>query len=339
MNKIILLFLGFFLLSSLAQAGGDAVNNGGGLGEKNFIYAFRNLHDFIGPCLNINPCQLTEKEDHLLRQISSNLSYEQENAQLVFKSGIQDPGFFEVDLHGQPRIAVTSSQPGTPIYINLDLLYRNENGVTKTLSVLEASAILVHELGHHYGIKDHLFLDKLGAKIQSQREPYLEQINLQKFRQDKFVLKAYNHSFRLQEYPSLTRHLQGRLTLENGFELIDLTPQIVKVVACPHGYKINAVHFSNMHWEKKSVFDLTRQTQRLDLLMDFDFQCQSLSPRDLSSPEFFQTLRISGDFKIKVINSIQELQDPHHFEVEEWIFYPETILNLVPESLQIELRP
>ena len=331
------LILSCLFLSGPAFAGGDSVNNGGGLAEKNFIYAYQNLGHFLESCLDINPCKLTEKEDRVLRDIARGPEVTSGVGGLIFKSGLKEPGFFEVDEHGKTRIAVTSSTVGSPIYINLDLIYTlDAEGLQKPLSVFDAVAILVHELGHHYGVKDHLFLDKLGSKVQSFREPFLESMNLQKMKQEKFALKAYNYSYRIEEYPSLYDGIEGRLVIENGFDLVDLTDSVAKVTACPAGFRVNAMHFSNMHWAKIEKFDPTRNLQHLDMLMDYDYQCQSTQV-SLETHEFSKSLKVSGDFQIMVVSN-QGLLTDVGASAKDWMFNQESILSLIPASLDIRVQ-
>lgn len=136
-------------------------------------------------------------------------------------------------------------------------------------------AILVHELGHHYDITDHLFLDKLGSKVQASYEPFLESIDLQKYKQEKFVLRAYNYNFNIKEYVVISG-LQGRLILENGFDVFDFTPLIRSAVDCPQGEELKGFFFSNMHWNRLGEFDTTKNSQLISVSMDLDCLCEAV---------------------------------------------------------------
>lgn len=332
----VLVSVGISLPAMAAHGGGgDSVNNGGGLAEKNFTYAFENLYYFIDYCLAINPCALTEKEDRILRQINAGITIYKQKGSLIFKSGTKEPGFFEVDEHGKTRVAVTSSTPGSPIYINLDMIYLGTGAEQKSMTVHEAVAILVHEYGHHYQVTDHLWLDKLGAKIQASREQYLQNINLQKMKQEKFALKAYNWSFAIKEYSSISQELLGRLVLENGYELVDLTPEVLKLLTCPAGTVVNGVFFSNMHWKRLAPADEARGVQVISASMDFDYQCHP--PVGLGRVMFAKTLDFTADFKPKMIGSSGLLTDAN-FKLHEWVYFDFAVLSPVLDSIKLEIR-
>ena len=56
MKKIILLTM---IFCSHALAGGDEINNGGGIAEKNTMFAYQTLHKHIKTCLSAQACNLT----------------------------------------------------------------------------------------------------------------------------------------------------------------------------------------------------------------------------------------------------------------------------------------
>ena len=155
------------ILASHANAGGGSeVGNGAGLAEVNFAFAYTNMGRYLDACLASSSCQVTEQEKVTLSYIKAALPLEQaRNAghPLVFKSEQQESGFFVID--GLLRVAKTGDEVGSSIYVNLDLIYTNETNPPQPAGVLTATAILIHELGHHQGIKNHQQLDLLGAKV------------------------------------------------------------------------------------------------------------------------------------------------------------------------------
>lgn len=169
MNKVIaliifLIFVTLGLSKSWAR-GGDLINNGGGIAEKNMVIAYEQLDTYIRLCISSQQCKVDQEQRQLLQTILSHLPEEKRQAnQLVFMSEKNQPGTFIIDDH--IKIAKTGSTVGSPIYINTDLLYsRDEIGNYVPLSVNECVAVLVHEMGHHYGDYSHGQLDLLGIRV------------------------------------------------------------------------------------------------------------------------------------------------------------------------------
>ncbi|MGZ3775411.1 MAG: hypothetical protein ACXVCY_08070 [Pseudobdellovibrionaceae bacterium] len=145
--------------------GGDMVNNGGGIAEKNILIAYDRLGKYIQLCLNSDLCKLNGSQKNILRDILTHLSQEKQNQQQIqFASEVKKPGTFIID--GLIRVAKTGSSIGSMIYINSDLLYsKNEVNSYDPVSIPEAAAILIHELGHHYGQFTHEELDLIGIRV------------------------------------------------------------------------------------------------------------------------------------------------------------------------------
>jgi hypothetical protein len=165
LNFIFILFIGLENTSfTLAKDGGDWVGNGAGLAENNILFSYWNLESSYKQALS--EASLTTEEKNLLQKMLDVLSEELgTNEQVRFLSGQKYPRFFPLDNHGNIRIAVTGDKVGSLIYFNTDLLYQREEGKIVALSVTQATSLLVHELGHHHGIKNHQVLDQLGSKV------------------------------------------------------------------------------------------------------------------------------------------------------------------------------
>ncbi len=163
LTPLVLILLVFFITVSIKAA--DEVNNGGGIGEKNVIYAYNNFLQLSGICLHSPLCHLSKYEQNLLERIYK--AYPQEKAnpnQLIFMSERHHPGWFIID--GEIKIAKTGNKVGDPIYINTDLLHlKNQHGRVTPLSIPQAISLFVHEFGHHHGEYDHIRLDLLGNKV------------------------------------------------------------------------------------------------------------------------------------------------------------------------------
>ncbi len=166
MNKLKLVLVSLLSLTSIiSHAGGDLINNGGGIAEKNILYAYFNLDKFMLICLRSEVCKLNDDQKMLLQKISDSFPQERESGtQIQMQSEKKSPGAFMID--GSIRVAKTGSAIGSPIVINVDQLYTlNESGQYDAVTIPEAVAILIHELGHHQGSYSHETLDLLGVKV------------------------------------------------------------------------------------------------------------------------------------------------------------------------------
>ena len=112
--------------ASMTSFAGTFVNNGGGIAEKNILYAYEKLDTYLQLCLNSNTCKLTADQGSLLLQIYRALPQERQTKQLFFGSEKKNPGSFMID--GNVRVARTGDEIGSPIYINSDLLYTKGDG-------------------------------------------------------------------------------------------------------------------------------------------------------------------------------------------------------------------
>jgi hypothetical protein len=167
-NKKIILVLSAIIFSGLqtfGRVGGDLINNGGGLSEKTVLVAYSNLNKYLKLCLDSDYCKLNQKEMKIAQQIFDGLEQENSNLnQIEFNSEQKNSGTFIID--GEVKIAKTGSRIGSPIVVNVDLLYtKNDQGFYIPITVPDAVMMLVHELGHHYGDYSHLELDILGVKV------------------------------------------------------------------------------------------------------------------------------------------------------------------------------
>lgn len=144
---------------------GDRVGNGAGLAESHVFHAYLNLSTYIGYCLNNPSCNLQDDERSLLKQIKTSLprEYETENqVQIIDKEKGSD--FFTIE--GFIRIAKTGDNIGDPIFVNKKLLYnKSVYGNQTPISLQDAIALMVHEMGHHHQELNHDKLDLLGTKV------------------------------------------------------------------------------------------------------------------------------------------------------------------------------
>lgn len=239
--------LGWALCLSLNVWAGNEVG-GGGIAENNLLYALANLDSYIEICLNAqNACPLTDPERKLLTQIKSALPEERKNPNLIqFSAESLNPGFFHVD--GHVRIAKTGFSVGSPIYFNRDLLYPKLEAVPvgapsipnpkRPYDLPFAVSILVHELGHHQGEKDHTYLDSLGSKINSLMQTSAAELDGGPY------------------FPSLIAtvlNYEGgspELLLRDSEKLYSIGEDVTKALVCKADKKPLRYMLWNLHWLK-----------------------------------------------------------------------------------------
>jgi len=214
----------FFLPGIAFALGGDLVNNGGGLAEKNVLLAYQNLERHMRTCLAAESCRLTDGERTLLTQITDAMPSEHARAnQISFISEQAQPGTFRID--GEMKIAKTGNAVGSPVLVNIDLLYtKGVSGRYEAMSLPDAVAMLVHEFGHHQGERSHQALDVLGLKVASilQRNTYSTPLLPL---QDQVSIHVLNGSDSDNPFPEILLYVTD--------EIFDLTQNLRDAVICP----------------------------------------------------------------------------------------------------------
>jgi hypothetical protein len=170
-TKSFLLLVSILMNSSIIASEGDRVRNGGGLAEQNFIYSLQVLPRYIDICINDNDCLISDYDRDVLTQIKEIAKQTRiPEKKFIFLSEKDRPGFFHNENDPEVRLAITEDKPSSPIYVNLDLLYRRdlETGVLSIMKIPVIVGNLIHELGHQIKIYDHSYLDTLGSKVRRQ---------------------------------------------------------------------------------------------------------------------------------------------------------------------------
>lgn len=268
MKKRLLLSLGLVVLAAPGVRAGDHAGNGGGLAEKNVVFARLSIDRYISMCLNAKACRIEQEERVLLTQILRSLPEEgSAEKQIVFDSEAKKPGFFLID--GQVRLAKTGDLVGGPIYFNVDLMYKADGyGKNIPMSIPEAVAHLIHELGHHHGIKDHVWLDYVGSKVQS----FLSF--------DSQILRSWDGSTHNIEVTAIQDSVTGytQVLASDGLTVIDLSELIKKNIVCPSKKptcELLGFRIWNLHWFKSYLRDGVHEQQvwgRLDIKYSVDGQ-------------------------------------------------------------------
>lgn len=285
------------LIAGQAFGGGDLINNGGGIAEKNVFYAYQKLGTYLKLCLSSDFCKIDKLQRSVLEKIQSGLAQEMQNPnQIQFASEKTSPGFFI--LNGEVKIAKTGNQVGSPIYINTDLLYvKNEMGFFIPLSLSECVAILVHELGHHYGNDSHAELDLTGVRVALMLQhktyntpllPWSEQISAT------FINTDFETS-----YPDILIYVED--------QVIDISSLFRETVFCPKFFipipflpdipistrKPVSTLVHNVHWSKLSHnAGLVLMSIRADLA----HKCKDKDDNSIRSQDFL----IKIDFSVNM---------------------------------------
>lgn len=243
-------------LSGVSAFAGGFVNNGGGLAEKNVLYAYQKLGTYIQLCLGTPACKLNPTQQTLLSKIADVLPQEQKTQQIIFASEKAAPGTFMID--GNVRVAKTGDDIGGPIYINVDMLYTKGDGDTyDPVTIPEAVAIIVHELGHHQGYHTHEELDLLGVRVSLLLQQRFISTPLIPWSPNEISASVLNYSF-YNSFP--------QVILTVGDEVVDVSsiyaaevhcevftlpipilpiPDLELITRTPKGSL-----FHNLHWEK-----------------------------------------------------------------------------------------
>lgn len=279
--KTIPQFLGSIIFSfslTAFAAGGDLVNNGGGFAEKNVLFAYQKLGTYIQMCMSSEFCKLDNKQKEILGQIANGLKDEQATPnQIQFASEKALPGTFI--LNGEVKVAKTGSKVGSPIVVNVDMLYtKNSMGFFIPASLSESVAILIHELGHHYGNYSHTDLDLLGVRVAMLLENNIYNTPLIPWSQ--LISATFINTGAEEAFPDIIIYVQD--------QALDITEKYRKAIFCPEFFipipilpipdipvktsrpRGSIVH--NVHWDK---FDLTKDNHvKLSISGDLSHKCK-----------------------------------------------------------------
>lgn len=258
------------LFSPLSFAGHGV--GGGGIAENNILYVFSELESFIDLCLHTSDCNLNANEILWLKGIKKSLPAERKNEKLIqFRSEKLEPGFFVVE--GQVRIAKTGYEVGNPIFFNVDLLYsgNKENGflpsIQGALDIPQAASLLIHELGHHQGVSDHLALDVLGSKIHKLSRVLVRELD--GGRDHKFLqLASFDYG--------LSRGSQ--LIAKDSEKYWILGTEILNKIHCANGGQVKDWLVWNHHWQ--DVNDLKVRKNLVEVVGALEFSCSGSTIRE-----------------------------------------------------------
>ena len=308
------MLLSLSLIAPVVRAGGDLVNNGGGIAEKNIMFAYQKMDSYIKLCLSSDFCKIDKKQRTILELISTGIQQERLSAdQIQFASEKSKPGFFVID--GEIKVAKTGSQIGSPIYINVDLLYtKNEMGYYIPASISESIAILVHELGHHYGAYSHTELDLVAVRVALMLQhktyntpmlPWSEQISA----------TVINPSIE-SSFPDILIYVEDQVfDISNQFQDIIFCPKLFIPIPYLPDIPISSnkpvgtlVH--NVHWNKLT----SRGTKaQLSISANLSHQCKDSSNNSIRVQDFL----IEIDFSLTMGANEKWSLDDSSIEIQQ----------------------
>lgn len=258
MKELGIVLLTFFwgLTPQIAFAkGGDFIGNGGGIAEKNFLFALENIEVYSRICLESKSCKMDYAQQNLLDLLIRNMPEEKRNPRLLqFLSESKQPGFFKINE--EMKVAKTGSSVGSPIYINVDLIYnKNVFGVYEAVSIPQALAILVHEFAHHFTSTPCEQLDFLGVKLASFVENQIQ----------KSQALPWDPSVSVTVISVMQANLFPQVLLNVGQTVVNISNLVQAAVYCPtttiplpvlpfpdivleKGRPLGAI-YHNVHWQ------------------------------------------------------------------------------------------
>lgn len=219
--------------------------------------------DFYISIIETSAADFSKDELQILNLIKKNLPrINERSSQLRFELGSKRKDLFYID--GSMKSAVTGSNPGDPIYFNLESVeFKNIRGEQEALSFESLLSLLVHELGHHVSTKSHEFLDHLGIKFAN----YIKDITTSGF------IRFYSEMGLYTQPPFFSYHVFSKkidfpyheaadlLAIGDDLNFIFLNSWIETQLSCqtglkPKGYKIKtiSVPMPGFSLESKKLF-------------------------------------------------------------------------------------
>lgn len=225
---------------------GDTVGNGGGLLEAQANFYFQSLSKHIISVFEQEIVDFTDQEKMILTMILNGVAQSDNNNKLLFVSEDDYPGFFfNRDLDPAPRVAKTGFDLSYPIFINRDVVYQRKDANPRFWL-----GLLVHEMGHQVGVKNHTYLDNLGAKVVLVSEMNKSDLHLELLPNKPITMSYYNHDF-FEAVPDMF--------VSFGDKLVTVTNWDSKAIrtACGNDHQFNGLNISNVHWENRGIFGFT----------------------------------------------------------------------------------
>ena len=263
---------------------GDIAGNGGGRLEADFHYAYTLIPKLIKDCVESPVCPLMPDEKKILNDIwLLTVVNNTQKHKFIFLNE-NDAGNLFFDEHDQQkRVAVTGFERYAPIFINLDMMYSDNNVLSHLGRIVQ---IIIHEVGHQTGVKSHGILDALGGKLRSffTRESIKVNNNV-----GGTNIEIINTNFRSPYLSSVTVLKWDQWTNRSNPIMIDITEEFKKVASCKGvDRELQSYKISNLHWGRIEQQD---ENYILPLKGWIDFRCE-----DKNTVQWTE----EADFKIQI---------------------------------------
>lgn len=264
---------------------------GWGVIEQMWTHVFENIIPFSHSLFEANKEQFSLEEQALVQRIFAVMHLKQD---LKFVPENSKPGFFQQS--GPHRAAITGSTPGSTIYINeaqtklFDVAetkdkFTSPDGLmepnliklsastptlegfvssTKKEKMANILGLLIHELGHHAGLKDTAErpLDQLGAKFERLALSALQDSDLGFMNQPWLRVRTFNPAA-----PSVEA-VEGKTYFVEAGDLYDLTDEMKVRVSEKLKKSFAKVWTYNLRIEGPGTFDSSEFTTPVSFLAD-----------------------------------------------------------------------
>jgi hypothetical protein len=230
-----------------ARDPGDWVGNGASFSENLVLFAFENLEFYLRSCLIDSKClsesqNIDPRKPDVIKNILMSIQQEKTMNPNMIQFASQSSLFI---IDGKYKVAVTGLRKGDTVFVNRDMLYElDSNNKTKAISLLQLVSILIHEFGHHQGIVDHQYLDKIGSLVANQTR--FESVFIQLHPQIPNLGVQFVS-------PKIANIAPSKLALMDDEKFLDLTGIVNQIVQCP---KINSLstrvvstNLWNVYWQ------------------------------------------------------------------------------------------
>lgn len=308
--KSILFTLFVMVLAAVSPLMGDETHNGGGMAEQNFTFARLRIQPAIDYCLHLH-CVKEPSDLLLLNQISSELKHEQEN--LVFKSSKLNPEIFYQSSQFWPKEISTEPEIGSPIYIDIDSIYKRTNNEQKPFSVSEAVKSLVFAFAFHhpkFTIETSLRVAHLLSQVAEMRTSESVAVRI-----NRPYLRLMNWNF--NPYPS-------RIAIFDAQKERDLTTDIQANLIClKESVAMNGFTIHGLFWTDPLPWNELTNTQGLSLSGEISYFCSNAGNK----------IKMAGQFRL--IISYSTFSDQMNIEDPHWIEHLDVELRMTDEPITI----
>jgi hypothetical protein len=253
MNKLMIaLLISLFSLSLFSGegGGGSTVGHGGGISENNIIAARDHLGDYYTEMLHSQKLNLSTRESATLGKIKARLSIEIK-AKFKFMNS--------KDFQFNGNIFSTKEQPGSDVYLNLDLLYMKGSNGEKIPFTFGQSVGLITEI---FNRNEHdlsaLEMKDLRTKIENFFEQAIATLTLNSWGRPNIQITTMN-------WKGSTEVL-----MMDSFGLTNVTALINTALPCQSSNK-QIIEFYNIYLGPQFATD--KNEQRVNYQGSITFSC------------------------------------------------------------------